>query len=182
MFFVDTMQFRTENRIDALMCGVILALLLQKEEIRDWMKQRLSLVTLISLLTATAAGVLIFSEQPVRRSIISAALPLLLAHTVIHPERWWSRWLENPPLRWIGRCSYSIYIWQMLFLVPNVRRLGWLQGFPQALVFILLVAAISYYLVEKPMIRLGHRISGSPASLDANASKQAKDKLSVVQT
>jgi len=70
----------------------------------------------------------------------------------------------------------------MLFLVPNVRRLGWLQGFPQALVFILLVAAISYYLVEKPMIRLGHRIAGSPASLDANASKQAKEKLSVVQT
>jgi peptidoglycan/LPS O-acetylase OafA/YrhL len=47
----------------------------------------------------------------------------------------------------------------MLFLVPNVRRLGWLQGFPQALLFILLIAALSYYFVEKPMLRIGHRLA-----------------------
>ena len=159
MFFIDTMQFRTENRIDALMCGVILALVLQKEEAREWMKRRLSLLTMLLLLLATAAGALILNAPPVRRTIISIALPLLIAHTVIHPERWWTRWLEYAPLRWIGRLSYSIYIWQMLFLVPNVRRLGWLQGFPQALIFILLIAALSYYFVEKPMLRIGHRLA-----------------------
>jgi peptidoglycan/LPS O-acetylase OafA/YrhL len=181
MFFIDTMQFRTENRIDALMCGVILALLLQNEEIREWMNRRLSLVTMLLLLAATAAGVLIFNGQPIRRTIISIALPLLIAHTVLHPDRFWSRWLEYSPLRWIGRMSYSIYIWQMLFLVPNVRRLGWLQGFPQAFVFILLIAAASYYFIEKPMIRIGHRLAGSTTDDAERPRPAAEEQLSTAQ-
>jgi len=178
---VDSIQFRTENRIDALMCGVILALLLQNQDIRQWMKDNLSFITLAFLSLGTATSVIILSAPAARRSIISVALPLLIAHTVLHPKRWWSLWLEYSPLKWLGRLSYSVYIWQMLFLVPNVRRLGWLQGFPQALLFILVAGMISYYVIEKPMLRLGHRLAG--ATLETPPSNQeTSEPTSTVRT
>ena len=62
-------------------------------------------------------------------------VPLVLAGTVLHPGQPASRVLEAAPLRWIGRISYSLYLWQQLFLAPAWRHgdLGWPERVPASI-------------------------------------------------
>lgn len=55
----------------------------------------------------------------------------------------------------IGVLSYSLYIWQQLFLTDKTD--SWLNKFPQNLVIVFIVAFISYYIVEKPILNLKKR-------------------------
>ncbi len=92
-------------------------------------------------------------------------LPALVLSTVLQPTSWLSRALEWKPLVWIGTISYSLYLWQKFFLPPLVPARGafyFLQQAPLKVLAILLMATISYYLVELPMTRWGHRVTGSP--------------------
>ena len=55
----------------------------------------------------------------------------------------------------LGRISYSLYLWQQLFLVPtplHERPLGTIGGVMFAT---MLTAAVSYLLIESPAIELG---------------------------
>ena len=56
--------------------------------------------------------------------------------------------LECRPLRWVGVISYSLYVWQQLFLVP---RSSLSPPFPLNVVCALLAAVLSYYLLESPL-------------------------------
>ena len=63
-------------------------------------------------------------------------------------------------MRWFGRLSYSVYLWQMLFLpaygIPV--SLGWAQQFPVNLVLVLISACTSYYTVERPCRKFGRTL------------------------
>jgi len=65
--------------------------------------------------------------------------------------------LNTKPLMYIGILSYSLYIWQQLFLT-NVYH-SWIYHFPQNLLLVFVVAAISYHLIEKPILNLNKRAS-----------------------
>jgi peptidoglycan/LPS O-acetylase OafA/YrhL len=73
----------------------------------------------------------------------------LLLHVVQHPYRI----LNVQPVMWLGRISYSLYLWQQLFLY-GTRPRPW-----YFVVFALALASASYYLVEQPMLRLRERKS-----------------------
>jgi len=71
-----------------------------------------------------------------------------------------SRLLEAGAVRWVGRLSYSLYIWQQLWMmgswkVPRPFPLGPFQELPLSVLCTFGCAAVSYYLVERPTIRLG---------------------------
>ncbi len=67
------------------------------------------------------------------------------------------RFLSLTPVRYVGRISYGIYIWHWpLFLWINHQRTG-LDGYPLfalRVLVTLIVAALSFHLVERP-IRMG---------------------------
>jgi peptidoglycan/LPS O-acetylase OafA/YrhL len=70
------------------------------------------------------------------------------------PLRW-------PAVQWIGAGSYSIYLWQQLFTGSKSLYHGWnLAQLPLAALAIAACAGISFYLIERPCIRLGRFISG----------------------
>ena len=97
----------------------------------------------------------------------SILLPALVVSTVLQPASWLGRVLEWRLVAWIGTLSYSIYLWQELFLpqVDGIRAHGGfrhLQQWPWNIVAILVVACISRYLLELPMTRLSHRPSAPP--------------------
>ena len=75
------------------------------------------------------------------------------------------RILEIPLLAWIGRMSYSLYIWQQLFLPP--RATGVWQQAPWNFAAIFACAAISYYCVERPAIAFGRRLARERMSRDS---------------
>ena len=85
---------------------------------------------------------------------------------MLNPGSWTTRFLELRPLRFVGRLSYSIYLWHILFFMPvylpdqiHSRLLLALAERPWKYVLTAVAALLSYYLVEKPMIRFGHKIA-----------------------
>jgi peptidoglycan/LPS O-acetylase OafA/YrhL len=71
----------------------------------------------------------------------------LLLHLVQRPYSI----LNVPPVVWLGKVSYSLYLWQQLFAYGTHRRPWYL------VLFALGLASASYYFVEQPMLRLRER-------------------------
>jgi peptidoglycan/LPS O-acetylase OafA/YrhL len=90
-------------------------------------------------------------------------VPLILVGTVLNPTMLFGRILETSPMRWVGRISYSLYIWQQLFMVdwkvPRPLPFGRIQEFPLNIVAVFVCATASYYLLERPLVALGHSLS-----------------------
>ena len=63
--------------------------------------------------------------------------------------------LNSGPMNFIGKLSYSIYLWQQLFFSKNI---GIFASFPLNLLCLLLVATASYYWIEKPFFRWKDRL------------------------
>jgi len=91
-------------------------------------------------------GLLLFCWPALHLSIAG-----LLLHVVQHPYRI----LNFAPVMWLGRISYSLYLWQQLFLFGTHAR-PWYNVFGA-----LALAAASYYFVEQPLLRLRERRSTS---------------------
>jgi peptidoglycan/LPS O-acetylase OafA/YrhL len=79
---------------------------------------------------------------------------LLIASTVTLPARFLSRLLEWPFIVWIGKMSYSIYLWQQLFLVGE-NGPHW--QLPFRLLGIAVLAWLSFRFIERPLIAVGRR-------------------------
>lgn len=102
---------------------------------------------------------------------------------MLHPRSLSTRLLEWRPLRLVGRWSYSIYLWHVLFFIPvflgdqvHSSVLMWLTERPWKYIATAIAALASYYLIEKPAIRLGHRIappvSAGHADLDTTQARE----------
>ena len=88
----------------------------------------------------------------------NVGLTLILARVVLGPRDVVVRWLTSPPAVAIGIASYSLYLWQMLFISPTVS--AWLT-FPLNVVWAFAAAALSYLLIERPINLLKHRLSSA---------------------
>jgi peptidoglycan/LPS O-acetylase OafA/YrhL len=147
---------RTGVRADGLLLGAAMALALRVNA--KWLEAT-PLWAWIGLAITYVAVVLHFG---LRATIWEASLvPVLIAWTTYHPSSVPSRVLEAPAIRWLGRLSYSLYLWQQPFFPPR----GIAVGLPVAWKWPLEVAAAlacgvaSFYLIERPAIRVGHRLA-----------------------
>jgi len=87
--------------------------------------------------------VLLFVLWPVMHFSIAG----LLLHVVRRPY-----WILNVrPVVWLGKISYSLYLWQQLFVYGTQPRPGYM------VMLVLGLASASYYFVEQPMLRLRER-------------------------
>ncbi|HEV3257737.1 MAG TPA: acyltransferase [Gemmataceae bacterium] len=152
---------RTDIRLDGLLWGCWAALLLQAPGWRARLERWLSPWTWLALLAAFVACV--HYQPPLAMMWQALLIPLLLLGTVLHPGAAAGRILETGAMRWVGRLSYSLYLWNSLFFAGMDKarplRLGALQELPWSILPVFACAALSYYLVERPMIRLGHSLT-----------------------
>lgn len=161
---------RTDMRIDALLWGCLAALYFP--EIKRFFER----VQFSELWLPIAAVVLILEKiQPPGLTLLrEILLPALILSTVLQPASLLGQILEWRILRWIGTISYSLYLWQELFL-PELASttakgaFGHFQHWPANVLAMLLCATLSRYLIEIPMTRLGHRLAASRPNLIAPA-------------
>ena len=64
---------------------------------------------------------------------------------------------SNPALRFLGKVSYSLYLWQQLFLVVKSPPWGVARLFPLNLLLPLGLSVLSYYAIETPALRFKQR-------------------------
>jgi len=150
---------RSDTRIDSIMWGVVAALALARPEVRAYIERYLSTIVYLALVALYGAIVYRYGTRPTYWEAM--IVPMLVVGTVLRPRSVLSRVLENPMMRWIGRLSYSLYLWEFFFVYyPGVpTTLGVWQTFPLNLIATVVCATASYYLVERPLIRIGHRLA-----------------------
>jgi len=143
---------QSQVRADALLVGCILAILLADARniafATRW-SVRLALPALAAVLFAIARYHWL---APLFESV---SIAILIALTMLHRSAWFARPFSLAPIAWLGTISYSLYLWQELF--TDFRG-------PWALaVGLPLFALASYYCIERPFNRLGHRLTRRPA-------------------
>jgi peptidoglycan/LPS O-acetylase OafA/YrhL len=150
---------RSDTRIDSIMWGAVAALALARPAVRGFVERHLGTTVWLAIAALYGAIIYRFGTRPTYWEAI--VVPVLLAGTVLHPTTMLGRVLEHPVMRWIGRLSYSIYLWEFFFVYyPGVpQTLGVWQTFPVNLIASVSCAAASYYIVERPLVRLGHRLT-----------------------
>jgi peptidoglycan/LPS O-acetylase OafA/YrhL len=107
--------------------------------------------------------------SPLPTEIVQDELKAFVACALVLPAvfgsgagGWVRRVLSNRGLLWIGAVSYGVYLWQ-LAVMDRLQRWGVLDAgaipfVGATIVLTLLIAAASYYLIERHAIRLGHSL------------------------
>jgi peptidoglycan/LPS O-acetylase OafA/YrhL len=173
-------NFRTDTHVDALLIPAMIAVALYPL-LRNRAARRY--IPAWSFLVFFAMEIILLTTRvPFFFTLQAIVIPLLILSTVLHPCTLQGRILEMKPVRWVGWISYSLYLWQQLFFGANFvgspPGLAILRANPVNLVALLGCATFSYYLVEKPLVRLGHRLA--PASPARHAvSKGVSNKQSL---
>jgi peptidoglycan/LPS O-acetylase OafA/YrhL len=153
-------HFRTDLRLDALLWGCLFAFLLDDVAQRDKLGAQLRWPAWLAATGIWALCVRYYS--PLSSVWVACGAPILLLGTVTHPAWLLSRALTLAPVAWLGRISYSLYLWQQLFLVAGWEHpTHWWRTWPFNLAACLMTATASYYLIEKPFIRIGRQTSSS---------------------
>jgi len=151
----------TDTRLDALVVPAAIAILLQKESLRTRLTPWLRFWPLLAIVVFGLVGL---GWAPRLQPLLFAwSCPFLVLGTMLRPGSLFGRFLELPVMRYFGRLSYSIYLWQQLFFVGHFGGPlpGWgvFQRWPLCLPMTVGCAMISYYFIERPAIRAGHRIA-----------------------
>ena len=124
----------------------------------------------LRLLPPTAASTGLNRSQHVVEHLGMGAVALLVLLPAVFGARTpglLSRFLGNRVFAWLGRISYGIFLWHfpIMFYVADAGGADWLPGNPfislsaATLLVTVPLAAMSFYLVEKPLIRWSRRAS-----------------------
>ncbi|MGC1130483.1 MAG: hypothetical protein WA875_13050, partial [Candidatus Acidiferrales bacterium] len=113
----------------------------------------LSLVALILLINRYLGYTIV---DIVGMSVINICIAILIHRSVYSSNDWAGRILNWKPIAFVGVLSYSLYVWQQPFL--DRHSTAWVNAFPQNLIFGVIAALGSYLLLEKPLLKLRHRL------------------------
>lgn len=93
-------------------------------------------------------------DQTIGVTLSCLAVTFVMLWVIRRPSSRATKLLSIPLLTHIGVLSYSLYLWQQLFLAPGER---WSKVFPLELCACFIAAEASYRLIEQPILRLRRR-------------------------
>jgi len=88
----------------------------------------------------------------VGQTVTNVGIALCVDWCMRYPDGAVGRVLNWTPMRLIGTWSYSMYLWQQLFL--NRTSDWWICAFPQNIALASIAGVVSFYLVERPSLQL----------------------------
>jgi peptidoglycan/LPS O-acetylase OafA/YrhL len=134
---------------DILAIGCLLAIFAPRmpQIKRVWAALMVVPIALVPIYT----GLHHFHITPVLLVVLWPVMHLSIAGILLHVVRRPYAVLNLRPVVWLGQISYSLYLWQQVFVFGTHPR-PWYFAF-----FALAMASASYYLIETPMLRLRER-------------------------
>jgi peptidoglycan/LPS O-acetylase OafA/YrhL len=178
-------------RYDGLLWGVCIALAIEGRALLPGRAVRLVGAALLVLAVAVLA---VHARMPplphpispiynlrAGYSVVEICSAVLIAVTVFCAPGLWRLGLEFAPLRWLGRISYSLYLWHipiltyMIYLptfyisVQFATIPVWIRS-ESAILLSVGVAALSHYYLEQPILRWRDRFGPQRASTPVPAS------------
>ena len=93
-------------------------------------------------------------------TVMNVCLALCLDWAVTFPDGWIGRFLNATPLVFVGWISYSLYLWQQPFL--NRASSAAIAQFPLNILLTIVAALASYYVIERPSLRLRKLVESRP--------------------
>ena len=196
-FQVDQAYFYAafDTRLDELMVGCLLAVLLKRGSLSSvW--RAISRSVLLPLVTIGLLAISIYAGEAYidrYRDVFGFAIePLLFAILIVQliafsATQIWG-WTELKGVKFLGRISYSLYLYQQLTL-HAVRHA--LEAYPvivqlaTAVAVTIVLATISHYVIERPFLKLKSRSAQPQSKLtydgaEFNQCKSVKSVSSVV--
>ncbi len=161
LYYASMSENWTITRLDTISMGCLLALACRSDDWRRWL-DRITRPRLLVLYFAMICASLAVGKDSTKFHLcvsytLNAACVALLMWGMIRSEGVARRVFANPILTTIGVGSYSIYLWQQMFIHP--LQIGWIHRFPQNIVLAFAAASLSYWIVERPLNRLKDRIA-----------------------
>lgn len=147
---------------DAILTGCFFALLEKNtsafQKVLDWLKRK-DVQAFIILFPFVMSPLLAYYFRSNYKLLIginleNISIALFVIWAVYIPSRF-ARFLNRKIMVQIGVLSYSLYIWQQLFLTNQITY--WPNKFPQNLILAVVAGVGSYYLIEKPVLKLKKR-------------------------
>jgi peptidoglycan/LPS O-acetylase OafA/YrhL len=158
-FFPETQSgigHRFETIADALAVGCVLA------GARDWLHGRIAYRKILASKLFLLVPVAVFCANLLHDrprlhflfgyTVMNVGVALCIDWCVTNYSGSIGRFLNLRPLVFLGVMSYSIYLWQQLFL--NRYSDSVFCQFPYNLILVAIASVASYYLIERPFLRL----------------------------
>ena len=177
--YLTTQRFYFEShyRLDSIGFGVILALTCQIQRgrriLRFIARPTVFVGALLAVLVCLAIRDAWFRET-VRYTILGCAIDVLLACLLFGEKFAFVQWFLNAScVMWIGRLSYSLYVWHegVASFLPTADMTRW-QAAGLCLAVSLLMAVISFYLVEQPFLALRRNVRFNSPRVVGNSIRQ----------
>lgn len=162
------------TRADSLMIGSLLALLAQNAAHCAILKRKakstliplaaLCFFAIDAILSRRFKGMYIL---PVGYTLQNLMIAAVVGHVVFHDTTRLGRVLNHRTFVHVGTISYSLYLWQQLFLTSmNTTFMG---IFPLNILCAFIAAELSCHIVEKPFLRMRKRFATSHSGVSAAA-------------
>jgi peptidoglycan/LPS O-acetylase OafA/YrhL len=161
-----------DMRADALLVGCLLAMMVENDRVRllcckllrgQWVSALAPLALVLSVVAAPTnqvAGLVEWSMQPL-------IIAVMLLQAVYWGAKSWT-FMGHATVRWTAQVSYALYLYHPLALrvitLIGMRHLGY-----SAVILTFIMASASYYLVERPFMRMRDRRRPCDAAIPAGA-------------
>ena len=175
--------YGTDTRAFSLLFGALLAILWEYRMVPRRLSASVNMV-----LGSVSFAVLLVMTIAINGSsnfwyrggqFFGTILTVLMVYAVSGRKTWFSRFLSNPVLKWIGDRSYSIYLWHypiILLISKGIKASWWITLIE--IVLSVVLAELSYRFIETP---IRHGIIGEYLNILRSRPKSRQEKKRQVQ-
>jgi len=151
------------TRIDAIATGCLLAF--YRDRCISFLKKRIHLWFMVSVVALFLLRNLppevmlqlhgVFAAfGTTHGTFANIFIGVIVLYSITVKKGFWAWLLNSSIFNYIGLVSYSLYLWQQFFISPHGK---WINSFPQNIFLAFAAAIFSYYIIERPFLRLKER-------------------------